>query len=152
MAGGQSRGIVADGSGDSLAVGSRFLIQVSCLGNRIKLFDNGVTQLSVLDGTFNSELNGFHTWRTIVEFKEREVEADPPASFVIMPFASEFDEVYLVIRETVEQHDFRCVRADQQFLSGTIIEGVFGQIEEANLIVADLTRKNANVVADGFVA
>ncbi len=145
MINGQSQALVTSGSRGSIRKGTPFRVQVRCVGNRITLSHNGITQLSVFDDTFNSGPWGFHTWRTIAEFKNPAVEAVKPTCFVIMPFAPEFDEVYQVIRETVENHGYECIRADQRYLSGSIIEDVLDQIERADLIVADFTGKNANV-------
>ncbi len=70
-----------------------------------------------------------------------------------MPFASEFDEVYQVIRETVENHRFECIRADERYLVGSIMDDVNEQIERADLIVADLTGRNPNVFYEvGYAA
>jgi hypothetical protein len=145
VANGQFQSLVTVGRSGSIRKDTPYRIQVRCVGNRITLSHNGITQLSMLDDTFNSGPWGLQSWKTIVEFKRLSVETVKPTCFVIMPFAPEFDDVYQVIRETVESHRFECVRADQRYLSGPIIEDVLDQVERADLVVADFTGKNANV-------
>ena len=67
--------------------------------------------------------------------------------FVIMPFASGFDEVYDVIKTTIEGPELSliCSRADDLQGGGHIIEDILRQIAEAEIVIADLTGRNANV-------
>jgi hypothetical protein len=66
--------------------------------------------------------------------------------FTIMPFAPVFDGVWKnVIRPTVEAFGHRCVRGDDVFAPGSVMEDLFRSIQEADYLVADLTGRNANV-------
>jgi hypothetical protein len=145
MVNGQHQCLVTSGKVSSLRKNSPYRIQVRCVGNRFTLSYNGITQLSVLDERFGSGPWGLKSWDSIVEFRRVEARSVKPTCFVIMPFAPEFDEVYQVIRETVENHKYECIRADQRYLSGPIMEDVLDQIGRADLIVPDFTGKNANV-------
>jgi hypothetical protein len=90
---------------------------------------------------------------TAVEFRGLSVESARPNCFVIMPFAPEFDDVYEVIRATVEQYGFDCVRADERYLSGPIFDDFIDEIQRADVVVADLTGKNPNVYYEaGYAA
>ena len=58
-------------------------------------------------------------------------EQNPPRPesgqcFVLMPFADRFEEVYATVAETLEgpELNFRCVRADELFGGGHIIEDI----------------------------
>jgi hypothetical protein len=67
-------------------------------------------------------------------------------AFVLMPFNKDFDDVYsMCIKPCVEKHDLRCMRADEIFQPGSIIESIWQSINAALVIIADLTAKNANV-------
>jgi len=152
-ANGQDQVLVSMGSSSSIRKGVRFRIQVRCVGNRITLTHNGITQLSVFDDSFNSGPWGLTTWRTVAEFRGLSANVVNPTCFVIMPFAPEFHEVYQVIRETVEGHGFACVRADERYLLGPIIEDITEQVEKSDLVVADFTGKNPNVFYEaGYAA
>jgi hypothetical protein len=67
--------------------------------------------------------------------------------FVLMPFSSEMNEIFDTIRDSVEGEpcNFRCQRADELVAGGYIVEDVLRGIGEAELVVADLTGRNANV-------
>ena len=70
-----------------------------------------------------------------------------------MPFATEFNEVFEVIKQTVKDHQYECIRADERYLVGPIMDDVNDQIENADLIVADLTGRNPNVYYEvGYAA
>jgi len=64
--------------------------------------------------------------------------------FVIMPFASQFDEIYETIRDSLEgpELSFNCSRADELQGGGHIIKDILREIAEAEIVIADLTGKN----------
>jgi nucleoside 2-deoxyribosyltransferase len=68
-------------------------------------------------------------------------------AFVLMPFDTSFDDIYkLGIKETAEKLGIRAERVDEQiFHKENILERIYRQIEMADLIIADLTGRNANV-------
>lgn len=66
--------------------------------------------------------------------------------FVLMPFAKRFTEIYrLGIKEPMEQMGFRCNRVDEIQFTGNIIDHVYFRIENATIIIADMTGMNPNV-------
>jgi hypothetical protein len=68
-------------------------------------------------------------------------------AFVLMPFDASFDDIYrLGIKETAEKLGIRAERVDEQiFHKENILERIYGQIDTADLIIADLTGRNPNV-------
>ena len=68
-------------------------------------------------------------------------------AFVLMPFDTAFDDIYrLGIKETAEKLGIRAERVDEQiFHKENILERIYRQIDAADLIIADLTGRNANV-------
>jgi nucleoside 2-deoxyribosyltransferase len=68
-------------------------------------------------------------------------------AFVLMPFDAAFDDVYkLGIKDTAEKLGIRAERVDEQiFHKENILERIYGQIDTADLIIADLTGRNPNV-------
>ncbi|MGM4929705.1 hypothetical protein [Tardiphaga sp. 619_E2_N8_5] len=68
-------------------------------------------------------------------------------AFVLMPFDSAFDDIYkLGIKDTAEKLGIRAERVDEQiFHKENILERIYGQIDAADLIIADLTGRNPNV-------
>ena len=73
--------------------------------------------------------------------------------FVIMPFSEAFDEVFeYAITPAVESRGFQCIRMDEVVGAINIIHGIIENIFKADLIIADLTGKNANVYYELGVA
>jgi nucleoside 2-deoxyribosyltransferase len=68
-------------------------------------------------------------------------------AFVLMPFDPAFDDIYrLGVKETAEKLGIRAERVDEQiFHKENILERIYGQIDAADLIIADLTGRNPNV-------
>jgi hypothetical protein len=150
---GRGQKIVASGSSDSIAKGVEYRVEVRCSGNLISLAFNNIVLLQTFDDSFGSGQWGLQSWRSRVRFSSLEADSTQPRCFVIMPFASEFNEVFRVIRETVESQGYECVRADERYIVGTVMNDVNDQIEQADLIVADLTGRNPNVFYEvGYAA
>lgn len=67
-------------------------------------------------------------------------------AFVLMPFGTEFDDIYkLGIKEVALSLDVLAERVDEQSFSETILERIYRQIESADFIIADMTGRNPNV-------
>lgn len=72
--------------------------------------------------------------------------APKPFVFVLMPFAEEFDDVYQFgIKRACENVGTYAERVDEQLFEGGITGRVYNQISKADVIVADMTGRNANV-------
>ncbi len=74
-------------------------------------------------------------------------QVDKNMVFVIMPFASEYDEIYQWISEVVASTtvNMRCLRADKEIFMGGIMDKVSENIAKAGVVIADLTGSNLNV-------
>lgn len=69
-----------------------------------------------------------------------------PFVFVIMPFAKEFEDTYQVaIKPACEDAGAYAERVDEQIFRERILQRVYNQIAKADIIVADMTGRNANV-------
>jgi hypothetical protein len=64
---------------------------------------------------------------------------------VMMPFATDFNEVYTTIKETCESIGLNCRRADEVWKDSAIIQDVFELIFTSSIVIADLSGKNPNV-------
>lgn len=94
------------------------------------------------------------TFNTIYEIRKKQI-------FVAMPFDKELDFVYKAICDTIDKINrenktdlLKPVRMDKQILgySYDIIEEMLDKIQNAGLLIADLTYQNANVYYEaGFV-
>ena len=69
------------------------------------------------------------------------------SAFVLMPFAKTFDKRYGVIKLAVRGAEMRCTRADKQsFHRQGITERITQQIDDADVLIADLSTNNPNVL------
>jgi hypothetical protein len=80
-------------------------------------------------------------------FQSAHLKPQKGMCFVIMPFEQRFDRVYEIIRDVVHgpELNFRCERADDLVQGGHILEDVLRGIAQAEIVIADLTRRNPNV-------
>ena len=69
-----------------------------------------------------------------------------PFVFVLMPFEDSFTDTYeLGIKSACEESGAYCERVDEQIFEGSILNRIYNQISKADLIIADMTGRNANV-------
>jgi hypothetical protein len=65
---------------------------------------------------------------------------------VLMPFDSKFDDIYKFgIKKACEDCGAYCERVDEQIFVESMIERIYNQISKADIIIADMTGRNANV-------
>lgn len=66
--------------------------------------------------------------------------------FVLMPFSEAFEDVYKIgIKEACVNAGAYCERVDEQIFHERILDRVYNQIAKADLVIADMTGRNANV-------
>jgi hypothetical protein len=69
-----------------------------------------------------------------------------PFAFVLMPFAPEFDDVYqLAIKAACRRVGVDVERVDEQVFDATILQRVYSQISRADIVIAEMSGRNANV-------
>lgn len=69
-----------------------------------------------------------------------------PKAFILMPFATEFDDIYeYLIRGSLSDAGFDVIRADDIRNQRNILADVVQNIVDGDLIVADLSTANSNV-------
>ena len=64
---------------------------------------------------------------------------------VMMPFSSNFNNVYTAIQNAAETNGMTCARADNIWEEHAIIQDVVNLIVKAKVVVCDCTGKNPNV-------
>ena len=87
-------------------------------------------------------------------FQGREFLIDEGLAFVLSPFAEPFDTVYEDhLKPSVESFSgLRCLRADDINDNRPIMENIWKSINEARIIISDLTGKNPNVFYETGIA
>jgi len=70
----------------------------------------------------------------------------PVFAFVLMPFSEEFKDIYKFgIKEVANELGIRAERVDEQLYSEGMLDRIYSQIDEADIIIADMTGRNPNV-------
>ncbi len=134
------------GHGSKIEPNRWYTLRLTANGSNLALQVNGVEiaqashrltrgQLGIyLQGAGETALRNFH------------VLSGEPVCFVVMQFSTEFDELFSeVIRPTCENFGYRVVRADDYYSTGLIIDDITRSIQEASLVIADITPNNPNV-------
>lgn len=78
-------------------------------------------------------------------FEKNKPTIDEDLCFVIMPFDASFGDVYKTIEQTLAELGHRALRADQVFDTKPIMISIMEKINQAHLVIADVTDRNANV-------
>jgi hypothetical protein len=78
-------------------------------------------------------------------FGRPRAQGEHPDVFVIMPYKSQFDAVYVALRKVAQDLSLSIRRADERLDSGNIMMGVWDDIFHAKVIVAECSEPNANV-------
>ena len=76
-----------------------------------------------------------------------EVSIKKGLAFVLIPHNAEFDDLFkFCIKPALEFHNLVVLKGDSIFKPGNILSQVWSQIRSAELIVADVSGQNANVI------
>jgi hypothetical protein len=80
-------------------------------------------------------------------FKRNKIKGISGRCLLLMPFGKDFQKVHTQLKKVLSGPDLNldCVRADDVSRGGHILEDILQGIEEAEIIVADLTGRNPNV-------
>ncbi|MFA0146340.1 hypothetical protein [Vibrio lentus] len=73
------------------------------------------------------------------------VRVDPKKVFVLTPFHPRFDSQYQVIRNTISNFGFSCVKGDDSKMSSAILSHIVSEIASSRVVVANLSGRNPNV-------
>jgi hypothetical protein len=72
--------------------------------------------------------------------------------FSIMPFMAGFGDIDQIIAEAAAECGFEYVRGDRRLKPGSVLQQLLGEIEQASVVVADITGNNPNVFYELGVA
>lgn len=111
----------------------------------------------VAEQCIESEIDYLERQRGIVKidpiFSGREFVLNEQMVFVLSPFRDPFDIIYEDhLKPSVESRGLQCTRADDIYDNRPIMEDIWQRINEAGLVIAELTGRNANVFYETGVA
>lgn len=138
--------LMTAGFGDQLPTNQWISVKVRVLGSKIDLYVNDVKVGSALQNISRSQVALFLQGPAEIVVRNFLITRQSPQAFVVMQFSDEFNALYNdVIRPTLKNFGFAVMRADDIYKSGLIIEDITRSIEEASLVIADITLDNPNV-------
>lgn len=124
----------------------KYNIQVQVIGSRIKLLVNGVSVCNAISNISKCQPAFFMRGEKKINIENIKIESNPIKAFVVMQFTPEFNDLYSeVIKPTVESFGIDCVRADDIYSSGSILDDITQSIIESAFVIADITPDNPNV-------
>jgi len=124
-------------------------LEVTQKGQRISL---AVDEVPVLEHVLPSPLPGNQlglyamSESTPVVFQDFEVQRRPPTAFVAMQFGEPYDTIYrTVIRPEAKKLGIEVIRIDEVNRPGIIFQDMQRKIDDANVVIAEITAPNQNV-------
>lgn len=144
--GSQWETLAASGAGHELPLGVSLALEVRVTGSLIELLANGVLVCSTYAAVRRSPIRIRFVGSVPLTVSDLKIVTQKPKLFVVMQFTDEFNDLYReVIKPTCEKWGFDVIRADDMYTSGLIISDILTSIQEASVVVADVTPDNPNV-------
>lgn len=124
----------------------KYKVKINAIGSRISLSINGVEVCNGIANIKKCQPALFMRGKQKITVSNISIDSNPITAFVVMQFTQEFNDLYLeVIRPTVENFGIDCIRADDIYNSGSILDDITQSIIESAFVVADITPDNPNV-------
>jgi len=79
-------------------------------------------------------------------------QIEPLLVSAMMPFSSQFDQVYTALQEVSEQYGLRCRRADDIWENPAVMQDVVSLIDKSRVVICDCTGRNPNVFYEAGIA
>jgi hypothetical protein len=134
------------GSGNEHPINEWISIKVRVLGSNIDLFINEVKVCSAFRNVIKGQVGLFLQGPTKVTVRNFLIKSQSLKAFIVMQYSDEFNALYNdVIKPTCEKFGYEVVRADDIYKSGLILEDITRSIQEASIVIADITPNNSNV-------
>jgi hypothetical protein len=136
------------GSIRNLHYGKSYQLEVSQKGQRISLVVDGVPVLEHLlpSPPPGNQLGLYAMSPFPVQFEHFAVERRQPNAFVAMQFGEPYDTIYrTVIKPKAVALGFEVTRIDEVNRPGIIFQDIQRKIEDAKVVIAEITAPNQNV-------
>jgi hypothetical protein len=142
------RPLVATGQLENLRENRDYELQVTLSGQELKVL---VDEVPVIQHLLSQPLEGrqvglIAAGNQSVSFSDFSVKSGRPRAFVVMQFAEPYDTFYReVIQNQAEAAGFDVLRIDEKAGPGVIFQDIQKEIEQAEVVIAEITPANPNV-------
>lgn len=136
------------GTKSSLRIDHEYRLSIRLRGSFVTMTLDGVDVISLPMPmqTPLSQVGVFSISSGAVYFDDIVISSDQPKAFIVMQFTPEYNELYSdVIRPVCEQAGLLAFRADDTYSPGVVISDIGKQIQEAKVVIAEITPSNPNV-------
>jgi hypothetical protein len=142
------RGIAVAGAITNLDRARNYNLEDTVQGQRVTLVVDNVQVIEhLIPSPLAGDQVGLYAWgANEVQFGNVAYERRQPMAFVAMPFSDPYDTVYReVIRAVALEEGLDVVRVDEVTGPGIIFEDIKQQIENASIVIAEISAPNQNV-------
>jgi hypothetical protein len=142
------RGLTSTGQRQNLQPNLDYLLEVQLSGQELKVLVDGVP---ILQHLLSRPLEGrqvglIATGNQEISFSNFDYEGSSPKAFVVMQFAEPYDTFYKeVIQKQAEAAGYEVFRIDEKAGPGVIFQDIQREIEQAEVVIAEITPPNPNV-------
>lgn len=143
---GQWEPISVVGTSDMLVPNREYSLRIDVTGSLITLFIDGVEVCRGVYVIQRAQPAVFVSSGSPLTVRRVCITKQKPMAFVVMQFTDEFNSLYEeVIKPVCEEYGYSCIRADDIFNNGLIIDDITRSIRDASVVIADITPSNPNV-------
>ena len=142
------RPLATTGQLENLKDGRDYVLQVSLSGQELRVM---VDSVPVIQHLLAHPLEGRQVGLIAagsqeISFSDLVVSSSRPRAFVVMQFAEPYDTFYKeVIQNQAEAAGFEVTRIDEKAGPGVIFQDIQREIEQAEIVIAEITPANPNV-------
>jgi hypothetical protein len=142
------RPLVATGQIENLREGRDYVLQLNLFGQELRVL---VDDVPVIRRLLARPLEGrqvglIAAGNREVSFSDFAVWSGRPKAFVVMQFAGPYNTFYReVIQNQAEAAGYEVVRIDEKAGPGIILQDIQREIEQADIVIAEITPANPNV-------
>ncbi len=134
------------GHGSQVATEQWHELRLKTHGSNLELYFDGVKVATATQRVQKSPISLLLQGNASVTVRNIKIEQKSAMCFVVMQFTDEYNALYNeVILPTCESFGYKVVRADDSYTSGLIIDDITRFIQEATIVIADITPNNPNV-------
>ena len=142
------RPLEASGQLENLRSNRDYALEINLAGQELRVLVDGVPVIRhLLANPIEGRQVGLIAAGTQeVSFADFGVRGDRPRAFVVMQYAEPYDTVYReVIQKQADASGFDVVRIDEKAGPGIIFQDIQREIEQAEVVIAEITPANPNV-------
>lgn len=121
-------------------------LHIRVRGSSIELFISDIrvanSQIALARSQLELSLRGIGE----IQVRNIQISAVRPQAFVVMQFTEEYNQLYKeVISPVCAEFGYEVIRGDNIYTNGLIIQDITKSIQDASVVIADITPNNANV-------